>query len=63
MYSILRGETTMEDALDEQSADSVAPERPVELAYNKAVPPETFDGVIIDECHRSIYSVWRQVVE
>ena len=63
MYSILRGEPQMDEALDEASADSVAPTRPVEVSYNATVPPETFDIVIIDECHRSIYSVWRQVVE
>ena len=36
---------------------------PVPIEYNPAVPIETFDVVIIDECHRSIYSLWRQVVE
>ncbi|HCG02016.1 MAG TPA: restriction endonuclease subunit R [Chloroflexi bacterium] len=63
MYSILRGDAEMDDELDNESADHVAPERPVEIAYNAEVPPETFDVVIIDECHRSIYTVWRQVVE
>lgn len=63
MYSILRGDAVMDPELDEQSADTVAPERPVEVSYNATIPPEMFDVVIIDECHRSIYSVWRQVVE
>ena len=63
MYSILRGEAEMDEELDNESADRVAPARPVEVAYNADVPPETFDVVIIDECHRSIYTVWRQVVE
>jgi type I restriction enzyme R subunit len=63
MYSILRGDEEMEDELDNESADRVAPQRPVEVTYNPDVPPETFDIVIIDECHRSIYTVWRQVVE
>jgi len=63
MYSILRGDPQMDEALDEASADSVAPSRPVDVSYNAEIPPETFDIVIIDECHRSIYSVWRQVVE
>lgn len=31
--------------------------------YNRALPPETFDFVIVDECHRSIYGSWRQVLE
>ena len=34
---------------------------PVE--YNPAVPPETFDVVIVDECHRSIFGLWRQVLD
>jgi type I site-specific restriction endonuclease len=36
---------------------------PVPVAYNPALPFETFDVVFIDECHRSIYSLWRQVLE
>jgi hypothetical protein len=27
------------------------------------VPPEYFDVIVVDECHRSIYTVWRQVLE
>ena len=27
------------------------------------IPPEYFDVIFIDECHRSIYSLWRQVLE
>ena len=33
------------------------------MAYNTAIPIETFDFIIIDECHRSIYNLWRQVLE
>ena len=36
---------------------------PVPVAYNPALPVELFDVVFIDECHRSIYSLWRQVLE
>jgi len=38
-------------------------ERPVEVDYSPDVPPETFDLVIVDECHRSIYGNWRGVIE
>ena len=31
--------------------------------YNAALPPETFDFIIVDGCHRSIYNLWRQVLE
>jgi type I restriction enzyme, R subunit len=33
------------------------------VRYNPAVPIETFDLVITDECHRSIYGTWRQVLD
>ena len=33
------------------------------MVYNPKIPPEFFDVIFIDECHRSIYSVWRQVLE
>ena len=31
--------------------------------YNPRIPIETFDFIVIDECHRSIYNLWRQVLE
>ena len=33
------------------------------VVYNEKIPPEFFDVIIIDECHRSIYNLWRQVLE
>ncbi len=36
---------------------------PVEVSYNPALPPDAFDVIIIDECHRSIYGLWRKVLE
>ena len=62
LYSILRGEE-IDDDLDERSGFETAPERPVEVVYNPAVPIESYDVIIVDECHRSIYGVWRQVLE
>lgn len=63
MYSVLKGE-----ALDENEEESPADlkglnEDPVPVAYNERVPPEFFDVIVIDECHRSIYNLWRQVLE
>src|SRR5205807_10474488 len=43
--------------------DLAALKEPVPVAYNKAIPPEFFDIAFIDECHRSIYTLWRQVLE
>ncbi len=36
---------------------------PKQVAYSAALPPETFDVVIVDECHRSIYGSWRQLLD
>jgi type I restriction enzyme R subunit len=33
------------------------------VRYNPAVPVETFDFIVIDECHRSIYNLWKQVLD
>ena len=37
--------------------------QPQQVEYNPDLPIETFDVIIIDECHRSIYNLWRQVLE
>ena len=65
MYSILKGEeldeTAEETPFDEYvTANSKAPK---EVVYNAKYPPEFFDCIIVDECHRSIYNVWSQVLE
>ena len=62
VYSILRGDPELDPELDERSSYELASE-PVPVEYNPAVPPETFDVVIVDECHRSIYGLWRQVLD
>ncbi len=36
---------------------------PKAVTYNPQLPPETFDIVIVDECHRSIYGSWQQVLQ
>ena len=63
VYSILRGDAELDPELDEHSAYELDRREPVPVEYNPAVPPETFDVVIVDECHRSIYGLWRQVLE
>ena len=63
LYSILRGDDDYDEGLDEASGFETAPDQPVEVSYNPRVPIESYDLIIIDECHRSIYGVWRQVLE
>ena len=36
---------------------------PMPVEYNPDIPIEMFDIVFTDECHRSIYHLWRQVLE
>ena len=62
MYSILKGEDLDDETEDAQGGDW-HPKTPAEVEYNAAVPPEMFDVVIIDECHRSIYNLWQQVLD
>jgi type I restriction enzyme R subunit len=50
-------------ASDDPTLDDFVPDAPVTVAYNPNLPPETFDLVIVDEAHRSIYGVWRGVLE
>ena len=65
MYSILKGEDLDESAeetpFDEYITANIKPPR--EVVYNVKYPPEFFDCIIVDECHRSIYNVWSQVLE
>jgi type I restriction enzyme, R subunit len=63
LYSILKGEAELDPELDEHSAYDLLPDEPVPVAYNPRVPIEMFDVVVVDECHRSIYGVWRQVLD
>ncbi|MFH1057508.1 MAG: DEAD/DEAH box helicase family protein, partial [Pseudomonadota bacterium] len=65
VYSMLCGGSEPDEELEERSGFDVAPaeEKPREVVYNPAVPIETFDFIVTDECHRSIYHLWRQVLE
>ena len=64
MYSILSGEPIDESAED-VSLNEVQQTSKQEkfVRYNPAVPVETFDFIVIDECHRSIYNLWKQVLD
>lgn len=63
MYSILQGEDLDESletvSLNEQKITG----KPREVAYNDKYPIEFFDFIVIDECHRSIYNIWQQVLD
>jgi type I restriction enzyme R subunit len=66
LYSMLKGEPELDPAQEEGSAfegGELGFKEPLPVVYNAAHPPETFDVVFVDECHRSIYTLWRQVLE
>ena len=64
LYAILK-----EEELDEKAEETNPGEikwekrQPVPVGYNTKLPPEFFDFVVIDECHRSIYNLWKQVLD
>jgi type I restriction enzyme R subunit len=65
LYSMLRGEE-IDEEIDERSGYELREslwKQPPPVVYNPSVPIETFDFIITDECHRSIYNLWRQVLE
>lgn len=65
LYSMLRGEE-IDAEIDERSGYELREslwKQPPPVVYNPNVPVETFDFIITDECHRSIYNLWRQVLE
>jgi type I restriction enzyme R subunit len=66
LYSMLKGEPDLPAEREDSSQFEVpaaARQEPLPVVYNASIPPEYFDVIFIDECHRSIYSRWRQVLE
>jgi Type I site-specific restriction-modification system, R (restriction) subunit and related helicases len=65
LYSMLRGEAEFEAENEETSQfnDNEENQNPKDVVYNSKIPLEMFDFIITDECHRSIYHLWRQVLE
>ncbi len=65
MYSILK-ETPLDERDEEENPERRGkwqPKEPLPVVYNEKVPMEFFDFVVIDECHRSIYNLWKQVLD
>ena len=69
LYSILKGEELDETAEEENPNESswmqeqVSKKEPLPVVYNEKAPLEFFDFIVIDECHRSIYNLWKQVLD
>lgn len=63
LYSIMKGDEELDEELDEHSAYELSGPGAAPVVYNPALPIEFFDFIIVDECHRSIYGLWRQVLD
>lgn len=63
MYSILKGTELEENAEEENPNERYMPKEPLPVVYNEKIPVEFFDFIVIDECHRSIYNLWKQVLD
>lgn len=59
LFSLLTGKEIVDNDDDDQ--DTATGE--VQLTGNISLPPDFFDLIIIDECHRSIYGNWKKVLE
>lgn len=65
LFSMLKGDPEFDPENEEDSAFDSGKAwqgEPPEVVYNAAMPPEFFDFIIVDECHRSIYELWSQVL-
>ena len=64
LFSMLKGEE-LDPTLEEHSNfDGYADAEPEkQVTFNPKIPIDTFDIIVTDECHRSIYNQWRQVLE
>jgi len=63
LYSILKGAELDEAAEEENPNERWQPKEPLPVVYNEKLPIEFFDFIVIDECHRSIYNLWMQVIQ
>src|SRR5713101_2278571 len=66
LYSLLQGEPDIADPEREEKPLSALEQlikEPLPVTYNPGIPIEYFDFVVVDECHRYIYNLWRQVLE
>ena len=69
LYSILKGEELDESTEMENPEENswmqkqISKKKVIPVDYTPKVPIEQFDFIVIDECHRSIYNLWRQVLD
>ncbi len=68
LFAVLTGQAIKEDSEDKEDekqfsfSDGEKSESAIELGNNLKLPPDYFQFIIIDECHRSIYGRWQSVL-
>ena len=64
LYSILKDEKLNEGVEEtDQNDKEWEKKKPIPVVYDEKIPVEQFDFIVIDECHRSIYNIWTQVLD
>jgi type I restriction enzyme R subunit len=63
LYAILKGRDLDESVEEENPNERWQPKEVPPVEYNPKLPIEYFDFIVIDECHRSIYNLWMQVLD
>lgn len=63
LYAILKGQDLDESEEEENPNERWQPKEVPPVEYNEKLPIEYFDFIVIDECHRSIYNLWMQVLD
>jgi type I restriction enzyme, R subunit len=63
LYSMMKGEELDETVEEESPNEWFQPKEPLPVVYSGKIPVEFFDVIVIDECHRSIYNLWKQVLD
>jgi type I restriction enzyme R subunit len=63
LYAVLKGQDLEENAEEENPNERWQPREVPPIEYNEKLPVEFFDFIVIDECHRSIYNLWKQVLD
>ena len=63
LYAVLKGQDLEESAEEVNPNERWQPKEVPPVEYNEKLPLEYFDCIVIDECHRSIYNLWMQVLD
>lgn len=63
LFALLKGDEIKDDEDEDDEDFGSDTNNVIPLPTNLTLPPDYFDMIIIDECHRSIYGNWRKVLE